>query len=89
MDLDKQIASLEGKTTFASFGSKAIAIKGGIALILSIVVIYLIKPVFILKINSDPKKKEELKKIDYKNLAIASIVLTVVIYFILNKCNLF
>ena len=26
MDLDKQIASLEGKTTFASFGSKAIAI---------------------------------------------------------------
>ena len=89
MDLDKQIASLEGKTTFASFGSKAIAIKAGISLIVSVIVVYFIKPIFVLKANSDPKKKEELKKIDYKNLAIASIVLTVIIYFVLNKCNLF
>ena len=89
MDLDKQIASLEGKTTFASFGSKAIAIKAGISLVVSIIVVYLVKPVFILKVNSDPKKKEDLKKIDYKNLAIASVVLTVIIYLILSKCNLF
>ena len=89
MDLDKQIASLEGKTTFASFGSKAIAVKAGIALIVSVIVVYIVKPVFILKIYNESKKKEDLKKVNYKNLVIASFSLAVIIYFILNKCNIF
>ena len=51
MDIDKQILELEGKSATVSLGSKALFIKIGISLLISLVFLYALRPYYLLSVE--------------------------------------
>jgi hypothetical protein len=89
MDIDKQILALEGRSVSISLGSKAIFFKIGISLILSLVILYIIRPYYLLNIQADPAQQKCVAKIKIKYFILSSILLAVGIFFSLQRMNIF
>ena len=89
MDLDKQIAELEGKSAFVNIGSKAIFVKIGISTVISSIIIFLIKPLMVYKAEYDQKDKTIKYKMKFKNFMMGYILLGIIIFFIITKLNYF
>jgi hypothetical protein len=89
MDIDKQIQALEGRTLPVTLGSKTIFMKIGICLIISIIILYLVRPYYLLRIESDTVDKKCVAKINMKYFTVTSIVFTGVIFYTLQKYNVF
>ena len=89
MDIDSQISMLEGKSTLASFGSKAIFIKLGVSIVIGLVLCYLIKPIYILDISYESKSKEITTKLNYKNFAIGSFLISLGVFLGINQLPYF
>ena len=89
MDIDKQILELEGKTASVSLGSKALFIKIGLSLLISVVFLYVIRPYYVLSIEADPVEKKCVAKIKYQRFCIISVIFTVGIYFMIERMNIF
>lgn len=89
MDIDKQILALEGKSVSISLGSKAIFFKIGISLILSLVTLYVIRPYFLLNIQADPAQQKCVAKLKIKHFLVCSIILTIGIFYSLQRMNIF
>ena len=88
-DIDKQLSLLEGKTTFASFGSKVIFIKISIAILLGLALAYFTKSMYVFNIEYNAKDKSIAYSINVKNYLIASIILSVVSYFGIDQLPFF
>ena len=88
-DIDKQLSLLEGKTTFASFGSKVIFIKISIAILLGLALAYFTKSMYVFNIEYNTKDKSIAYSINVKNYLIASIILSVVSYFGIDQLPFF
>ena len=88
-DIDKQLSLLEGKTTFASFGSKVIFIKISIAILLGLALAYFTKSMYVFNIEYNTKDKSIAYSINVKNYLIASIILSVISYFGIDQLPFF
>ena len=88
-DIDKQLSFLEGKTTFASFGSKVIFIKIAIAFLLGLAIAYFSKSLYIFNIEYNTKDKSLSYSINIKNYLIASFILSIASYFIIDQLPFF
>jgi len=89
MDIDNQLSLLEGKSTIVQFGSKAIFIKIGIAILTGLVLCYLIKPIHVVDIEYDKNEKECKTTINYKNFLIASCLISIGTYFGISQLPYF
>ena len=88
-DIDKQLSLLEGKTTFASFGSKVIFIKISIAILFGLAIGYFSKSMYVFNIDYNTKDKSISYSINFKNYLIASLILSVISYFIIDQLPFF
>ena len=89
MDIDKQILELEGKAIPISLGSKTTMFKAGISLLLGLVFLYIIRPYYMLNIETDPVQKKCVAKLNIKYYLLSSIVFTGIFYYILQSINIF
>ena len=90
MDIDRQILELEGRNiSISSLGSKTLSIKAGVSLIISIVLLYIIRPYYLLSIEADPIQQKCVAKIKYGRFSIASILGAGLIFLLLQRMNIF
>ncbi len=89
MDIDKQILELEGKSAVMSLGSKALFIKIGISIVISIVFLYAIRPYYLLSVEADPVEQKCVAKLKMKRFAAVSLIFSVGIYFLIQRMNIF
>ncbi len=89
MDIDRQIQSLEGKIMPITIGSKSLFIKIGICLIVSIILLYLLRPYYLLKIEADKIENKCVAKINIKYFALTTILFTAGIFYFLQKYDIF
>jgi hypothetical protein len=89
MDIDKQILELEGRTTVASLGSKALIIKIGVSLVSSIVFLYALRPYYLLSVEADPVEQKCVAKLKLKRFIVVSIIFSVGLYFLIERMNIF
>lgn len=88
-DIDKQLSLLEGKSTFASFGSKVIFIKISVAILLGLAIGYFSKSMYVFNIEYNAKDKSISYSINFKNYLIASLILSVMSYFVIDQLPFF
>ena len=89
MDIDKQILELEGKSAVMALGSKALIIKIGISLVVSVVFLYAIRPYYLLSVEADTVEQKCVAKLKMKRFAAVSLVFSVGIYFLIQRMNIF
>ena len=89
MDIDKQILELEGKSAVMSLGSKALFIKIGISIVISIVFLYAIRPYYLLSVEADPVEQKCVAKLKMKRFVAVSLIFSVGIYFLIQRMNIF
>lgn len=86
MDIDKQIAELEGKTTLIpNFGSKTIFIKIGVSLLTGFLLTYIVRPYYLLNIEEDPSQQKCVATLKMKYYILTSFILSIGIFFTLPK----
>ena len=92
MDIDAQISSLENKSIgiFSPVNTKsnALFMKIGISLLVSLILIYSLRPFFLLRLYQDPKDKQCKSKIKVKPFLISTIVLSCIVYYAIHYCKL-
>jgi hypothetical protein len=89
MDIDKQILELEGKTAVMSLGSKALFIKIGLSLVISIIFLYAIRPYYLLSVEADAVEQKCVAKLKMKRFVAVSLIFSVGIYFLIDRMNIF
>jgi hypothetical protein len=89
MDIDDQISSLQGKTTSLKLGSKKIFVQIGVSLVLSIILLYISKPRYILNIFYDEDEQEIKIKINMSKMLKVSLIVSIIIFFALKKSPFF
>jgi len=89
MDIDDQISSLQGKSTSLKLGSKKIFVQIGVSLVLSIVLLYISKPRYILNIFYDEDEQEIKIKINMSKMLKVSLIVSIIIFFALKKSPFF
>lgn len=89
MDIDKQILELEGKTPSVSLGSKALFIKIGISVVISLVFLYAVRPYYLLSVEADPVEQKCVAKLKWKRFIAVSLVFSIGIYFLIQRMNIF
>ena len=89
MDIDKQILELEGKSATVSLGSKALFIKIGISVLISLVFLYAVRPYYLLSVEADPVEQKCVAKLKMKRFISVSLVFSVGIYFLIQRMNIF
>lgn len=89
MDIDKQIASLETKNVFNFDSSpKIIVAKILIIFVLGIIITYMIKPMFIIKLKFDGETQRCSYEIIKKKMLIVSIIVSFILFFTLSNFNI-
>ena len=89
MDIDKQILELEGKTAVMSLGSKALFIKIGLSLVISIIFLYAIRPYYLLSVEADTVEQKCVAKLKMKRFVAVSLIFSVGVYFLIQRMNIF
>lgn len=81
MDIDRQIASLEDSSMFNTESPKVLIIKILVIFLVSGFLIYMVKPLGILKLKYDAEQKKCSYEIIKKNFIILSLIISVVLSF--------
>jgi hypothetical protein len=91
MDIDKQIASLESKNVFSfdsSSSPKLIIAKLSALFVLGIILTYMIKPMFVIKLKFDGETQRCSYEIIKKKFLIVSVIMTIMLFFIISQFNI-
>lgn len=91
MDIDAQISNLESKSTnlmsFATLNSNTLFMRIGVSILVSLILIYSLRPFFLLSLYNDPKDKQCKSKIKIKPFLLSVVTLSAMLYYTLLHCN--
>ena len=87
MDIDKQIAELDNEGSLIPSTPKAALVRISISFIISSIIIYLIKPLYIVNLNYDQVDETCKHKLNIKRFLLVSAIFTAITYYIISKYN--
>ena len=85
MDLDKQIAELDNEGALIPSSPKAAVIRILAAFLVAGAIVYLIRPMYVLKIEYDNVDDKCKAKINMKPFLMVTLVIAVGVYYIISK----
>jgi hypothetical protein len=87
MDIDKQIAELDNDGSLIPSTPKAALVRISISFVISALLLYLIKPLYIINLTYDQVDESCKHKLNIKRFLLLSSIFTIVIYYIISKYN--
>ncbi len=85
MDLDKQIAELDNEGALLPSSPKAAMVRILASFIVAGVIVYLIRPMYVLKLEYDNVDDNCKAKLNMKRFLIVTLVIAVGVYYIISK----
>jgi len=85
MDIDKQIAELDNEGALIPSSPKAAMIRILISFIVASVIVYAIRPMYVIKVEYDNVEDDCKAKLNMKKFLMVSLVIGVGVYYIISK----